>query len=320
MPARTRVYVVVAACAAAAAGLTVGVTLATRSTPPERSAAQPGRLPLVLDLGVRTDAEAVALRRAARLYDEGKAQQAAAIFDGSESLEGKVGAAVARWPQGFDALAQLAASKPRRSLAQLQYGLALFWHGEDSEARVAWQQARRVQPDTPYAIRAQDLLYPDFSRGLPDFVPSFAAPEGFERLPAPRQLTLLERRARAGGARDKLLYGVALQRLGRRLSALRQFERAAALAPDDPEAQVAVAVGRFDKAAPARTFSQLGPLARRYPRSQSVRFHLGLCLLWLGGVDDAKTQLRHARSLGPSTPLGRQAQAFLERLKSVGTS
>ena len=99
------------------------------------------------------------------------------------------------------------------------------------------------------------------------------------------------------------------QRLGRQVSALREFERASG-----PEGEVARAVGRFDKADPSRTFSRLGPLAKRYPRSQSVRFHLGLCLLWLGSLNEAKSELRLARDLGPGTPLGTEARRFLERL------
>jgi hypothetical protein len=50
-----------------------------------------------------------------------------------------------------------------------------------------------------------------------------------------------------------------------------------------------------------------------------VRFHLGLCLLWLDSVVEAKHQLRLARAAGPRTPLGTEAQSFLERLKSVGS-
>jgi hypothetical protein len=80
-----------------------------------------------------------------------------------------------------------------------------------------------------------------------------------------------------------------------------------------------VAVGRFDKADPSRTFSRLGPLARRYPRSQSVRFHLGLSLLWLGSVRQAKRELRLARVAGPKTTLGVEASRFLERLQGVST-
>ncbi len=316
---RLRVHAIVLACALAAAGLTVGVTLATRTSPPKprTAAVQAGTPPLVLDLGVRTDREAVALRRAADLVDGGKPAQAAPVFAGYHSLEARVGAALAGWPAGFDALAGLAQRHPRSALVQLNYGLALFWRGDEAGAKAAWRAARRDEPDTLYAVRAEDLLYPSFPRGLPTFVPSFPAPAAVARLSPPRQLAYLERRARTGGARARLMYGVALQRLGRQLSALHEYEAAAALAPADPEPKVAVAVARFDKAAPSRTFSRLGPLARRFPKSQSVRFHLGLCLLWLGSVPQAKAELRSARDAGPRTTLGTEARRFLERLQGV---
>ena len=64
---RLRLYAIVAACAVAAAGLTVGVTLATRTVTAKPPPARKGAPPLVLDMGVRTDAEAVALRQAANL-------------------------------------------------------------------------------------------------------------------------------------------------------------------------------------------------------------------------------------------------------------
>jgi tetratricopeptide (TPR) repeat protein len=302
--------------AAAAAGLTVGLTLATRTATPHRQT-QSGLPPLLLDLGVRTDAEAVALRRATDLYDRGKAHRAGLIFDRYHSLEAEVGAALSVWhesiPVSFRGITDLAQAHPRISLVQLEYGLALFWRG-DPAATAAWGKARTAQPDSPYALRAEDLLHPNFPRGLPNFVPSFPAPPSLGRLSPPKQLAYLERRARAGGVRDRLLYGVALQRLGRQLSALREFEAAAAGAPADPEPKVAIAVARFDKSDPSLTFSRLGPLAKQYPRSQSVRFHLGLCLLWLGSVDKAKSELRLARAAGPKTTLGAEAQRFLERL------
>ena len=75
--------------------------------------------------------------------------------------------------------------------------------------------------------------------------------------------------------------------------------------------------GRKD--APQRAFSRLGPLARRFPRAPTVRFHLGLLLLWLGDVKDARVQLRRAAAEGPATPLGREAQRFLDRLAGSGT-
>ena len=319
MSPRLRVYGIVAACAIAGAGVTVGVTLATRTTPPKPPAKRSGFPPLVLELGVRTDPEAVALRRAANLYDRGQARRAGLIFDRYQSLEAEIGAAFAVWPDGFPKLGRLAQTFRRSSLVQLNYGLALFWRGDDPGAKAAWRVARRVQPDTPYAVRAGDLLHPNFPRGLPSFVPSFAAPPGIGRLSPPRQLALLDRRARVGGVRERLLYGVALQRLGRQVSALHEYEAAAALAPAAVEPKVAVAVARFDKADPSLAFSRLGPLARRYPKSQSVRFHLGLCLLWLGSVNEAKRQLRLARAAGPRTTLGVESSRFLAQLAGIGT-
>ena len=113
----------------------------------------------------------------------------------------------------------------------------------------------------------------------------------------------------------KLLYGIALQRLGHPVSARRAFDEAVRLAPADPQAQVAAAVGRFDKTHPERAFSRLGPLSRRYPHASTVRFHLGLLLLWLGEVKAGKRQLRLAASVEPGSPLAREAQLFLQRLK-----
>jgi tetratricopeptide (TPR) repeat protein len=314
-----RVYGIVAACAIAGAGVTVGVTLATRTAVPKPPPTRSGFPPLVLELGVRTDPETVALRRAAALYDRGQAHRAGLIFDRYHSLEAEIGAAFAVWPDGFSELRRLAQTFRRSALVQLNYGLALFWRGDDLGAKTAWRVARRVEPDTPYAVRAGDLLHPNFPRGLPSFVPSFAAPAGIGRLSPPRQLALLERRARSGGVRDRLLYGVALQRLGRQVSALHEYEAAAALAPAAVEPKVAVAVARFDKADPSLAFSRLGPLARRYPKSQSIRFHLGLCLLWLSRVDEAKRQLRLARALSPRTTLGVESSRFLAQLVGIGT-
>ena len=309
-----RRYAITAVVALAAAGVTVGLTLATRTTVPkrERAAAQSGRPPLVLDLGVRTDPEAIALRNAADEYDRGKVASAAKVFGRYGSPEAQVGAALASWPSGFGRLEALVRARPRSSLVQLNYGLGLYWRGQAAEAQAAWRTARRVQPDTPYSLRAEDLLHPKFPRGLPTYVPTFASPPALAKLSPPQQLRYLKEHATDD--RGHLLLGVAYQRLGRRLSALREFERASG-----PEAEVAQAVGRFDKADPSRTFSRLGPLAQKYPRSQSVRFHLGLCLLWLGSIDEAKKQLRLARDLGPTTQLGTESRRFLERLGTVGT-
>src|SRR5439155_21657580 len=124
MASRARVMVLVGLAAAGAAGATVGITLATSTSVPKRTVSRPGAPPLVLDLGVRTDPEAQALRRAARLYDKGKRAQAAPIFARYSSLEARVGAALAAWPAGRDRIASLARENPKSGIVQLELGLA----------------------------------------------------------------------------------------------------------------------------------------------------------------------------------------------------
>jgi len=129
----------------------------------------------------------------------------------------------------------------------------------------------------------------------------------------------LARAARAGGAHAKILYGVVLQKLGRPVSAEREFAAAARLSPSDAEAQAAAAVGLFEKANPSKAFSRLGPLVRVFPQAQTVRFHLGLLLIWIGDVSKARQELRQARAQGPKTPLGHQAATLLSALAHAGT-
>jgi tetratricopeptide (TPR) repeat protein len=320
---RTRVISLVAAAAVLGAVATLALALAGGDG--AEGGPRRGVPPLALDLGVRADPEAVALRRAERLYGDERRDEAGRIFARYHSPEAKIGAAFTDWPDGgLDRLERLAAERPRSSLVRLHLGFARFWMGLDDRAVAAWRAAARLQPDSPSAGRAEDLLHPEFPRGRPIFVPSFASPPELDRLAPPRQFALLTRRARGRDVRAKLLYGVALQRLGRRLSAQRQYDDAVALAPERAEAHVAAAVARFDKSRPSAAFARLGPLSRRFPRAQTVRFHLGLLLLWLarvqdGAVDEGKTQLQRARALAPRSRLGREASAVLNSLESVGT-
>lgn len=316
MSPKARIWLVVGAVALAAAGGTVGVTLATRTTPPSSSTALPPRKgppELDLDLGVRTDPEAVALRRASALYDIGHAKEAGAIFARYDSLQAQVGASLAAWPDGFDRLAALARRHPRSSFAQLELGLAFLWQNRISQAENAWKKAARLQPDTSYAVRADDFLHPRDAPGLPPFSPSFDAPRQLAGLSSPQKFALLRRLAARGGAHAKLLYGAALQQLGRPVSAAREFEAAAALAPDDPDAQVAAAVGLFDKAHPEVAFSRLGPLVKRFPHAITVRFHLGLLLLWIGQVRAARAELDRVVAAG-SSPFLADARLLLAKL------
>ncbi len=319
---RTRVVAVVAVASALVAGLVVGITAASSDRPAPTAAGvttqRAGAPPLSLDLGVRTDAEAADLRRALALYEQDDLQGAGGLFDRHASLEARVGQAFARWPDSTVArLTQLAGLHPKSALIQLNLGIALFWVGADG-SKAAWRAAAELEPDTAYAVTAGNLLYPDFARNLPVFVPALEIPEEIRSLSAPAQLRALERRARAQDRAGTLLYGVALQRLGRQRSAERVFASLARERPDDAEAQVAAAVARFDKADPARAFSRLGPLSKRFPRAATVRFHLGVLLLWSGEVKEARRQLRLARSTEPGSPLAREAQRYLDELTAAG--
>ena len=322
MSARRRVVVLVALATAAAVGLTLAVTLLTSGRETADTAvntkARPGAPPLLLDLGVRTDPEARALRRASALYAQRRRRAAGLIFSRYRSLPAEVGSALAAWPDGSERMRALARDHPGSSLVQLHEGLALYWQGRLSDARAAWRKAKALDPDSSYAIRAGDFLHPELPiPGLPFYAPSFGSPPGLSRLSPPQQLVFLAERARGRSARAKLLYGTALQRLDRPVSAERQFQAAARLTPQDADARVAAAVGLFDKDAPQRAFAQLGPLTHTFPRAPTVRFHLGLLLLWLGRVNEAERQLRLAVHEAPGSRLGREAKRLLARLESV---
>ncbi len=319
MSSRSRVFSLVTLAAVVASGVVVVGVLATRGHIPGSAKPRSGHPPLSLALGDRADREARELDRAQRLYGAKNYDGAAAIFNRYRSLEAQVGAALAAWPSAsIQRLETLQAANPRSALVALHLGLAYYWDRREDDALAQWRLAAQ-QPDTPYAVRAGDFLHPQYAPGLPRFVPSFQPPLRIRALPGPQQVAALRADAARGGAHAKILYGTALQQLGRPLSAERQFEAAARLAPSDPDARVAAAVGRFDKASPAVAFGKLGPLTRVFPKAQTVRFHLGLLLLWSAQVKEARKQLRQARNEDPSSLLGKQATQYLAALERIGT-
>ncbi len=204
----------------------------------------------------------------------------------------QVRAALRAWPNGTTRLLRTAAdTHPRSALVRLELGLALAGTGNPAGAQNAWREAVAVQPDSPSAVYAENALHPDLPRDNPPFVPGFTvARTRVQRL---------------------LLRGVELQAALRPVSAERAFAEAARLAPGNAEAQVAAAVGLFDKDRPQVAFSRLGPLVRRFPRAQTVRFHLGLLLIYLRQITLARHELTIARREGPSTPLGKRAALLL---------
>ena len=216
----------------------------------------------------------------------------------SSAVQRDVRAALAAWPNGTARdLRLLAAEHPRSALVRLELGIALALGGDTSGAGDAWRAAKRAQPDSPSAVRADDLLHPQTPPGLPPFVATFTRPRT-------RAQVLLAR-------------GIGFQEALRPVSAARAFAAAARLAPSDPEAQVAAAVGLYDKDRPALAFSRLGPLTRRFPHAQTVRFHLGLLLIYLRQIPAAQKELALAVADGPKTALAERARQLLNAAKKA---
>jgi tetratricopeptide (TPR) repeat protein len=324
---RTRARALVGLAAAASAALVVGVTVLQagdgESTQP---AAREEPAPPALELGllVRDDDQARSLREAEELLEEGRREEARARFeellaDDPESVEAAVGAAIAAWPDGtVGRLRALAEERPESGVVRLHLGFALLSSGDEEAAVAEWREAKRRDPDSPAAVRADDVLHPQFAPGRPPFVAPLEAPPGLDGLSPEDQLGELERRAREGGVEERLAYGIALQRVGRPVSARTAFESAVEAGPRSLPARVAAALGRFDKDDPSQTFSRLGPLADE-DEDGVVRYHLGLALSWIGQVEEAVRQLRLAREADPDGFYGREAERLLDRLEEVET-
>jgi tetratricopeptide (TPR) repeat protein len=323
---RARIRLLVGVAALAAVGIAVGATLmGGGDEPAPASSTARGRPALELSLAGRDDPEARRLAAAERAYEEGDAAAAREGFDAllaehPDSLEAAVGEAIAAWPDGTVArLRALAQEAPTSGLVHLHLGLALYARGEDAAAAAQWRETLRVDPDTPAALRAEDLLHPEMAPGRPFFYTSFGPRPELEGLSASEQVDRLRREARSGGVEANILYGTALQALGRPVSARAAFARAVELDPASLTAQVADAVGRFEKANPSAAFSRLGPLTDAHPRSAMLRFHLGLLLLWIRNVDEARTQLERAVEAEPRGFYGQEARTLLSRLEDIRT-
>jgi predicted Zn-dependent protease len=319
---RARVLTIVAVGACVAAAGTVGITLLqthgeSATVPGAVTKPRQGRPPLFLDFGARGDAQAQALSRAATLLNHGNAHQAAVIFGRYHSLQAEIGVAFARWPDGgLDELKRLVSTYPASPAAQFNLGMAYYWSGRVADAARTWRRVDASYPDSPESVEAENLLYPTFKSGLPFIVttvgepsaPSFAA-----------QLRLLAHAAREADATAKLRYGLALWQLERRVSAERQFDAAAKLAPNDPVMRTAAAVGAFTKRAPVHAFGLLGPLTGEFPRAAVVRFHLALLLVWTRQPAKALRELRITIADEPQSVYAKEARQLLAALGQHGT-
>ena len=322
LSARGRVLAIVAVAACVAVGAVVGVTLLQsrgQGTTAPGSVTKPraGHPPLFLDFGVRGDREARDLTHAATLLNAGKIRPAAAIFERYRSVQAEIGLAFARWPDGgLETLKRLVSTHPESAAAQFHLGMAYYWSGRVADAARTWQRVAARYPDSPESVEAENVLYPRLKTGLPLIVTGVAEPSA-PSLAA--QALLLERAARRPDATAKLRYGLLLWQLWRRVSAERQFEAAARLAPEDPVIQTAAAVGAFTKRAPVRAFGRLGPLTARFPHASVVPFHLALLLVWTGQPAKALREFRIAVAEEPRSVYAREARTIVAALEKHGT-
>jgi predicted Zn-dependent protease len=324
MSDRARVLTIVAGAAVVAVAGTVGITLLqTRgeSTTAPGAVAKPrqGLPPVFLEFGGRADPQAKDLSHAADLLNSGKARQAGAIFARYHSLQAEIGAAFARWPDGgLDELKHLVATHPESPAAQFNLGMAYYWSGRVADAARTWQRVDVRYPDSPESVEAENVLYPPpaFAKGLPFIVTALAQPSA-PSLAA--QLRLLARAAQRPDPVAKLRYGLALWQLWRRVSAERQFAAAAKLAPNNPVARTAAAMGVFTKRAPVRAFGLLGPLTAQFPHAAVVRFHLAILLVWTRQPAKALKEFRIAIADEPRSIYGQEAQKFVAALRLHGT-
>jgi tetratricopeptide (TPR) repeat protein len=194
------------------------------------------------------------------------------------------------------ALEPLAQQYPKDPVVLFNDALALYCGGYVDEASTAFVQAKKDGYDTYYEVESDVLLHPSFfqNRGYPPFAEKSSDP--------------------------LIVQGELEQREYHQHSAEKLWAKAARLHPNDDDAQVAAAVGRFDMDDLSASFSHLGPLVERFPHSQVVRFYLGLLLAWTGQRDQAVKEFRATVARGPHSGLGKKAQVFLDGLVTGGTS
>ena len=210
---------------------------------------------------------------------------------------------------------------PRSSLVALHLGLAHLWTRHDAEAVTAWQRgeaaparhvlrrARRTTSCTRSSRRACRASCPRSRRR--------------SRSRCSRRRGSSPRSARGRGTAARTRRSSTAPRSSSSAVPSRpsgSSPRPRSLAPNDPEARVAAAVGLFDKADLSRAFSRLGPLVRVFPHAQTVRFHLGVMLVWAAQVEAARKQLRLAKAEAPRIAAwAGKPRAYLAALRGVGT-
>ena len=156
--------------------------------------------------------------------------------------------------------------------------------------------------------------------GLPSFFTTLEPPPGLTGKSPQEQLDGFEAAARGGGADQWILYGAALQRVGKPVSARAAFDRALELAPDrawtprlPPRSGVST---RTTLRPPSPVWGRWHATTRTPRSSASTSASL---LLWIRDVQDARAQLEKAAATMPVSLYSREAKSLLSRLEGIGT-
>ena len=255
---RTRMISVVGVVAALAGGAVVGdhrlsderpATAARASAPSQR----PGPPPLSLDLGVRTDREAVDLREALRALRARTRRGRRRAVRAARLARGAGRRGVHR--RGRTAPSTGSPSSPgstrRAPSSSSTSGIARLLGRRRRAPRTRGSRRRALEPDTAYAVIAGQPAPPGLRAQPADLRPvDRGAARPCRKLAAPAQ----RRRCSSGAhgrarSRSPLLRRRAAAARESSVSAERVFARGRTkAAPNDPEARVAAAVGLFDKA------------------------------------------------------------------------
>ncbi len=195
---------------------------------------------------------------------------------------------------------RLAGLHPQDAVVQLNLGVALFWAGLPG-AEDAWRAAAASEPDTAYAVVAGNLLHPDYAKGLPDLRHDDTAAECAGGPDSRRNSSSCSAAAPSEASRESCC--TASRCSGSACSARRSESscRRRARRPETPRRRWRRPWAASTRHGRRRRSRGSGPLTRRFPDRATVRFHLGLLLLWSGEVKEARTQLVRATTVEPGS-------------------
>ena len=206
----------------------------------------------------------------------------------------------------------------RRAASSGSTSASRSWRAATTRARARnGAQAERAEPDSPAALRAEDLLNPQFAPGRPPFVAPLAG-AARARGPLARRSSLP---SSSTGPRPAGSTSASPTASPSSASAGRSRRARLSRARWRPTRTACRRRWRRRSGASTRRIRRRrSPASGRSPtptRSGVVRYHLGLGLSWIGQVEEAIRQLELAREADPDGFYGREAERLLDRLEDV---